>query len=215
MFSLDFSSLDSVLAYIPQIVLGVLGLIILIMLARAGIAFFKGIRDSEILETARRRLLTALIAMLGVIIMAVAFNVVTLFLQRGAVFAPAEAGKEIPPSPAANFPPAPAAIKVGDRYFRGPASFGKNSAISQPSIYAILCKAGEDYDIIFIGAATRENLSRNKNYSCWLENCDNSAKNLYIAFFSTPADKYSAQQRSEAVKNLEAQTMPFCGPENQ
>jgi len=214
MFSLDFSSLDSALAYIPQIVLGVFTLIILILLVRAGFTFLLGRNNPDVVERAKKRLRNAIVGMFGIAVMVGVFNIVTIFLQRGAVFTPAEAGKEIPPSPAANFPPAPAAIKVGDRYFRGPMIFGKNNAISQPSVYAILCKAGEDYDIIFIGTATRENLSRNKNYSCWLENCDNSAKNLYIAFFSAPAEKYSVQQRSDLVKNLETQTMPFCAPEN-
>ncbi len=204
---------DSILIYAPQAFLGLSAFLILILLVRTGITFLQGRSNPERAEMARRRLLNALFVMLGVIVMVIVFNLVTFFLKGGEVFTPQEAGKEVPASPAVNFPPPPISIKIGDLYFNGPVSFSKNSAISQATIYTILCKAEEDYDIIFIGEATKENLLKNKHYACWLDNCGKNAKNLYIAFFWTPIGKYSIGQRTEIVKNLEGQTMPFCAEE--
>jgi len=76
--------------------------------------------------------------------------------------------------------------------------------------YSILCKKGEEYDILYIDDSVRNAPARNEKYSCWIENCGNSLKNIYIAALWTPSEKYDPIEKENIKKELINVLNPVC-----
>ncbi len=169
--------------------------------------------DIQKIERGRRILLNSLYALFITLLIAFAFFLVSYLLQRGEVLKPPEVPGEFPPSLAANFPPAPQFIKIDEYYFNGPWSLKENDVIDKAGVYTILCKKNGEYDIIYIGENEEASrLLRHGQYRCWMENCNQELKNLYLAAFWMPMEKYGYAARREFKEELEKQIKPVCPP---
>lgn len=164
-------------------------------------------------EKGSRILLNSLYSFLTVLIIALVFFSVSYFLRRGEILRPSPAPGEFPPSLAVNFPPPPQFINVDGYYFNGPWLLKKNEFIEKFALYLVLCKKNEEYDIIYIGQTEgREQLLEEEQYKCWIENCEQSSKNLYLGVFPTPSERYGPGEREEIKEGLRTQINPPCPP---
>lgn len=154
-----------------------------------------------------RKVLLIVFSVLFLILLVILVSfLVRYFLEKGEVPLPGEGG-EFPPSPASNFPPPPPVITIGGYYFNEPLLLQENNIISQPAVYAVLCKNNGDYDIMYIGETSREDLSRNSQSQCWSGSCEQT---LYLAIFWTPKEKYDSGRRREIKAELEEKIKPPC-----
>lgn len=169
--------------------------------------------DIQKIERGRRILLNSLYTLFTTLLIVFVFFLVSYLLQRGEVLKPPEVPGEFPPSLAAGFPPAPQFIEIGEYYFDGPRSLKKNNVMDRAGVFTILCKKNGEYDIIYIGGNEKTSrLLKHDQYRCWLENCNQEIKNLYLAVFWMPTDKYDYVARKEFKKELEEQIKPVCPP---
>ncbi len=184
------------------------------------IAFFYGgfitlsaRRDAERKIRGRGILLNSLYGLFIILLFALVFFLVSYFLEKSSVLKPPQPSEDLPPVPIGYFPPPPQFIEIEDYYFAGPWSLKDYNIIASPSIYTVLCKRNEEYDIIYIGETsggkTGEQLLRHEEYSCWTENC-NQIENLYLAVFQALIEKYSFDEREEVVEGLMNQISPPC-----
>lgn len=51
---------------------------------------------------------------------------------------------------------------------------------------------------------------RHSQYSCWLENCNKGTKNLNIAIFWTPLERYDVIKIEEIKTEINNQINPPC-----
>lgn len=198
---------------LPLIVFTLAFFVIFIIFLFGGFVLLTAGRDVHRMERGRRALLNSLYALFIVLLIALVFFTVTYLLKRGEVLLPQETPGEFPASPAANFPTPPQFIKIENYYFTGPWLLKDNNLIEKPAVYSILCKRNEEYDIIYVGETERrEQLLRHVEYRCWLENCNQKFKDLYLGIFEAPSEIYNSADRKEIREELINQLNPSCSP---
>lgn len=203
-----------ILKNLPLLVFTLAFLIVFVIFIFGGFIILSAGREVEKTARGRKILLNSLYALFIILLGAFVFFSVTFLLRRGEALRPPEVPGEFPPSLAANFPPASQSIKIGEYYFNGPWPLKKNNLIGKHALYAILCQDLEEYDIIYLGQTSgREQLLKHSDYNCWLENCEGRLKNLYLAVFWAPSNKYTSLQRKEISNKLREETFPFCPEE--
>jgi len=209
------------LSNLPLLVFSFAFLVVFVLFIRGGILLLLvGEEDEEKTEKGRAIVLKALYSLFALLLIVFVFFSVTYLLKKGEVLLPTAAPGDFPPSPDVNFPPPPQFIKVGEYSFTGPWLFDENNVINKPAIYTILCKKnenydpsslvkGEGYDIIHIGdTGSKEQLLKNKEYSCWVNNC--KLKDIYLAVLFTPTDKYPSERSQKIREELKSQINPPC-----
>ena len=200
---------------LPLIIFTLAFFVIFVVFIFGGFVLLTAVRNIQRTERGRRILLNSLYALFITLLIALVFFSVTYLLKRGEVFRPQEIPGEFPPSPAANFPPPPQFIKIEKYYFTGPWLLKEYDIIENPVVLAIFCKRNEEYDIIYIGEMTGEKkqlLAGHEEYGCWMEKCNQELKNLYLAIFETPLEKYGSTDRKEIREELINQFNPSCPP---
>jgi len=191
----------------------IFALVVVFFLFVAG-AFFllTGGRNEEKIEKGRKTLLNSLYSFFIILLSAFVFFSLSYLLRRGEALLPSPVSGEFPPSPDTNFPPPPQFIKIEEYYFLGPYSLDEKSTINKSSLYSILCKKSDNYDIIYIGEVKegdKEQVLNNPQYKCWRKNCGKKT-NLYLAIFPTPSEQYSSKQRVEIKEELKNKINPPC-----
>ncbi len=200
----------NIIPKIPFLVFGLFALIVLILFVWGGITLAKADGDAGKMQKGRKILFVAFSGFFITLVVVFIFYFFTYLLKEGEVLQPKEVPGEFPVSPAINFPPAPQFIKIGSYYFQGPFSLKKYGAIEKLAIYSILCKKGENYDIIFIGETEKGKLLENEEASCWKENCGNNLGNLYCGFLWTEPANYSLEKKEKIKEELEGEINPAC-----
>lgn len=201
------------LSNLPLIAFSFAFFIVFVLFIRGGVLLLVTGGDEERVEKGRVILLKALYSLIALLLIVLVFFSVTLLLQKGEVLLPPSTPGDFPPSPDANFPPAPQFIEVGGYYFAGPGGLEDNDFIKKSSVYVILCKKNSEYDIIYIGETSGKiTVSKNNQYRCWLNNCNQKLEDIYLAVFQTPLDKYSPDEREKIRAGLESQINPPCPP---
>ncbi len=183
------------------------------MFVFGGFVLLTDARDIQRIERGRRILLNSLYALFITLLIALVFFSVTYLLKRGEVLRPQEIPGEFPSSPAANFPLPPQFIKIEKYYFTGPWLLKEYDFIEKPAVFAIFCKRNEEYDIIYIGETTggkEQLLAGHGEYGCWMEKCNQELKNLYLAIFEAPLEKYGSDERKKIEEYLKNQVNPLC-----
>lgn len=163
--------------------------------------------ETQRTQKGRGILSTAFIGFFVILLIALVFYSVTFLLKKGEVFRPLPGVSGEFPLPAhlESFPPPPEFIAIGNYYFTGPWPLENIEGTEKAAIIAVLCKKNGEYDILYIGTrAGRE------QYQCWLENCNQNLKNLYLAVFWTPKERYSPAEIAEIEKELNNQINPPC-----
>ncbi|MFH1656821.1 MAG: hypothetical protein ABH956_03620 [Candidatus Nealsonbacteria bacterium] len=202
----------NIIQNIPLIISAFLFFINFILFIWAGIILFTAKENFEKIEKGRKLLTNALIVLFLILLVLIVFYFITFLLRKGEVFQdiPDGAGEFPPYVHLESFPSSPESIDIGNYHFAGPWKFDNNQSIKETAITSILCKKNEEYDILYIGDITGDNFIRNKNYGCWLENCDNSIKNLYVAVLYTHYDVYEAGEKELIQLELNEQIQPVC-----
>jgi hypothetical protein len=102
-------------------------------------------------------------------------------------------------------------MNLGGYYFNGPFSLNKVRAIEKPCVYAVLCKNGEKYDMIYVDVSEQYNrLLKNQNYGCWVENCNGNPNNLSLAILWTSPKVYDSIKRNAIKNSLQKEFNPPC-----
>lgn len=198
---------------LPLLLFGFCFFIDFILFLWAAIVLLTAKRELQRIEKGRKFLSTAFVGFLIILLMVLVFYLVSYSLKKGEAFLPPAGvpGEFPPPSHIDNFPPAPQFIKIGNYYFTGPWLLKKNKVIREPAGYAILCKKNEEYDIIYIGEQEgRIQLLGHEQYKCWMENCNQNIRNLYLVIFWTPLKRYNSAEREKIKEELEGQINPPC-----
>jgi len=200
------------LSNLPLLFFGFCFLIDFVLFIWAGITLLKAEGKIQKIEKGRKLLSNAFVVLFLILLVMIVFYSISYLLKKGKVFQPTpEASGEFPPPLHIEvFPPAPEFIDIGKYYFTGPWPLSADQRIVNTAISAVLCKKNGEYDILYIGDATGDKLMRHGQYSCWLENCNKSTKNLYIAIFWTPLEKYDAIKTEEIKIELNNQINPPC-----
>ncbi len=177
----------------------------------AGISLLKAKENALKVEKGRKLLSNAFIFLFIIVLILVVFYLISFLLKRGEVFIPSGDSGEFPvASHLGVFPNEPEFIKIGNYYFTGPWLFKDSQNIRKSAIYAVLCKKGEEYDILYINETSIEKLMKHRQYTCWLENCEKNVKNLYVAIFWTPLENYDTIKRKAILNELNNQINPPC-----
>jgi len=185
--------------------------VVFVIFLFGGFTLLRAGEDEEKIERGRRVLLNSLYSLFIILLIAFVFFSVSYLLQKGEVLQPPITSGDFPLSPDSNFPPAPQFVEIGKYYFVGPFLLKENDLIGGPVVYAVLCKNNEEYDIMYIDEVEkRAQLLKHSQYRCWLNNCNQKLKNLYLAVLWTPLDKYSSKQREEIQEELKSQISPPC-----
>lgn len=196
---------------LPWIVFGFV-LTISVIIFLTGAFFFLFFRDPEKRQKGQRILIKSIYWFFSAILIIIVFFIFSWLLNTWQSTPPVENTGEIPFSPVStNFPPSPKTIEVAGVYFNGPFWFGDNTFIANESVFLILCKNNDQYDIIYIGDIGGEfNLLAHDDYQCWIDNCQDYNK-VYIALFWIPSE---SQQRhaikTEALNSLNKAFKPPC-----
>ncbi|OGZ18377.1 MAG: hypothetical protein A2V72_02070 [Candidatus Nealsonbacteria bacterium RBG_13_37_56] len=196
---------------IPLFIFGLAFTVVFIMFVDGALILFLS-RDIERADRGKRTLISSFYGFLAILIVSSVFLLVTWILNKGQEPKPGQVAGEFPVSPiGTNFPPSPQIIKIGEFYFNGPFLLKDNDEIiNHMSVFSILCKSNENYDIIYIGETEKMiQLSKHSKAKCWQENCDNQ-KNLYVAILWTPKENYESGVRREMKKSLEKELSPLC-----
>jgi len=202
----DFNIIEN----IPLIIFALFFLVVFILFIYAAIVLLLAKGDFEKIQKGRKILLRAFIGLFIVLLFTLVFYSVSYFLKKGQVFVPAEVSGEFPSSPSVNFPPPPEVILIGEYYFNGPVALKSYTYIKPASIYSILCKNNDEYDIIYIGEGVRKKLLEEEQYKCWISKCGNDIKNLYLAIFWAPEGTYNPQARRSIKTSIEEIEEPLC-----
>ena len=199
---------------IPFIIFGLILSVVFIIFLRGVFYILTAGKNGQKIEKGRRILLNSLYGFFVVLLVILVFFSVTYLLGKGEKLKPSSLPGEFPPSPAANYPPSPQFVKIGKYYFNGPGILANNNIIATPLLYTVLCKKDNEYDIIYIGSVgnidTTTDLFKHEQYDCWLKNCDQDDKNLYVAFFPFSLEEFRAEEEEKIQQNLEEQTSPHC-----
>lgn len=208
----DFNFFDN----IPLFIFGLAFTVVFIMFVDGALILFLS-RNIERADRGRRTLISSFYGFLAILIVSSVFLLVTWILEKGQEPKPGQAPGEFPVSPiGANFPPPPQIIKIDEFYFNGPFLLKDNDgAVNNMSVFSILCKRNENYDIIYMGETEKAiQLFGHGEAKCWQENCDNQ-NNLYLAVFWTPKGNYESTVRKEMQGSLEKKLNPPCPKEEQ
>jgi hypothetical protein len=199
---------------IPLIIFALLFCLIFIVFSK-GIFFILTAKKNEALkEKGRKILLNSLYGFSTLLLIVLVFSSVTYILKKRGGLTLYYPIKEFPPSLAVNYPPPPQFIKIGKFYFNGPYLLEKNIAVKPPFLYTILCRESDKYDIISIGSINYVKKiipwSRQSLYGCWLKNCGNNKKNLYISFFQILSKSGQSAEIKKIQQNLQEEISPVC-----
>lgn len=198
------------LANLPLIFFSILFAVDFVIFLVGGIKFLLARGDVLKIDGAKKILKNAFKVFLSALVIFLIFTIISSILKRGEVLVAREsASPDFPPANhLGNFPGPVNYLRLGDYYFNGPFTFKDNFAISRYAISAILCKNNDNYDLIFVGETSKENLMQNVNYKCWTSKC--SAQNMYLAVFWTPTERYSTTNKTEIVQNVKSAMNPPC-----
>ena len=173
---------------IPFIIFNLVFFVIFISFVFGAVALLFSKGDFQKIEKGKRVILKSLYYLMALLLAALVFFAVSYLVKKGEALKPPPASEDFPLGPFSLAPPPPDFINVAGYYFSGPWLIEK--AVSEKNIfreselaglYLILCKKNEEYDIIYIGVIGNEIL----DYQCWLENCQNSEENIYLAALKT------------------------------
>lgn len=201
---------------IPLFIFGLAFTVVFIMFVDGALILFLS-KDIERADRGKRTLISSFYGFLAILIVSSVFLLVTWVLEKGQEPKPGQTPGEFPVSPiGTNFPPSPQIIKIDEFYFNGPFLLDDNDEIiNNVSVFSILCKRNENYDIIYVGETEKMiQLSKHGEAKCWQENCDNQ-KNIYVAVFWTPKGNYESSVRKEIKESLEKKFSPLCPKEEQ
>jgi len=203
----------SIFENLPTFIFLLAFFVIFVIFIFGGFLMLKAGSDVQKIERGRRILLNSLYVLFITLLITFVFFLVTYLLQKGEVLKPPEVPGEFPPSLAAGFPPAPQFIEIGEYYFNGPWLLKKNNVMDKAGVFTILCKKNGEYDIIYIGESEKASrLSKHSQYRCWLENCNQEIKNLYLAVFGMLTGESDYAARRKFKEELEKQINPPCPP---
>jgi hypothetical protein len=207
--------MDNPIQNIPLIILGVIFTIAFFIFIIGAIIylFFK---DPEKKESGKRILIKSIYWFVAVLLSGIVFFVLSWLLNQEAS-GPIQIGGEFPVSPiSTNFPPFPQVMRIADVDFNGPFLLDDiiYDQIEDRVVFLTFCKKGEDYDIIYMGdmdegrAYGQKTLLEHKEYSCWLDNCQDY-KDIYIAiFYLDPKDPGIIKQKIQ--EELSPIFKPLC-----
>ena len=201
----NFSFLEN----IPLLVFG-LGFTIVFVIFLDGAFILLFAKDFQRIQRGKRTLIKSLYGFLAILIVSSVYLLVSWRMGQGEEDIDQVFG-EFPAAPITlNFPPSPQFIKLNDIYFNGPIPIRDNDdIIDREAIFSIICKQGEEYDIIYIGETDKRILlSRQKDAQCWWDNCESS--DLYLAIFWIPQDKSGFTGREKTRLSLEQEFDPPC-----
>ncbi len=196
-------------------------LVFSLILSAVFIIFLRGVfymltagENSQKIEKGRKILLNSLYGFFVVLLVILVFFSITYLLKKGEKLKPSSLPGEFPPSPAANYPPPPQFVKIGKYYFKGPELLADNNVIAVPLLYTVLCKRDNGYDIIYVGNVGNiegaTDLFKDEQYSCWLNNCGQKDRNLYITFFQFSSENFNIKEQEKIQQNLKEQISPPC-----
>ena len=202
-----------ILVNLPLLIFAFLFFCIFVLFIWGGIILLRAGGTSEKIEKGRKILKTAIILFLIIALVMAVFYLVNYFLKSWETKKSKEVAGEFPASPAADFPPSPIFLKIGNYYFTGPWSLKKTNVIAQKAVVGILCKRNGDYDTLYISEvaqAGKTRLLKNRQYGCWLENCEGGSKNLYLGIYWIPKSMEISLEKKEISKKLIEQINPPC-----
>lgn len=209
---MDTGAAVNVYQIIPTAIFGFLAALNAVVFIWGGIAFLLAKSDVEKTAKAKRILLNGLRFFVLLFLVFFVFTFITFLLRRGEALLPSESAS--PEFPVAghlgSLPPAPSYIDIGKYHFWGPYLLKNNAELKNYALVAATCKNNDNYNVIYIGELGRENLLKNKNYSCWAEKCPSPDKNLYVAVFWVPTDQAGADKKSEIIANILDAVKPVC-----
>lgn len=199
---------------IPLFVLTLAFFVVFVIFLFGGFLLLFAGRNIEKIERGRRVLLNSLYALFTVLLIVLVFFTVTYLLKKGEVLLPQQSLGEFPSSPAANFPPPPQFIKIGEYYFMGLWLLEEYDLIGKSALYAIFCKRNEEYDIMYIGdiEGRKKQIFGIEEYECLMEGCSQGSENFYIAILEIPPEAYNSADRKAIRKELINQLNPSCSP---
>ena len=196
---------------LPLIVFAVCFFIDFVIFVWAEVILLTAKGEMEKIEKGRGVLSMAFIILFLILLVIAVFYLITFVLQKGKVFQPEQVSAEFPPAfHIGALPSAPEFIKISDYYFVGPWPLKGSERIRDLAIMAALCKRGENYDVLYIGAESSGKLMNHAQYGCWAENCEGGAKNLHFAVFWTPYERYDPVEKGGIMANLIEKIDPVC-----
>ena len=196
---------------LPVIIFSLLALIVFVLFIIGGIFSLTAKGDPLKTDRGRKFLFYGFWSAFLLVLVVIIFYAVNYFLWQNEISRTQQVTGEFPASASINFPPAPEFIKLGKYYFNGPFSLQKNDFFTETYIYAILCKATNEYVIIDVGEGDKyKKFSGNEHYSCWLSNCQKNIKNVYAAVIWTPSQRYNSSKITEIIDDIKKQFNPSC-----
>jgi hypothetical protein len=204
----NFDFLDN----LPLLLFSSAFILVSIIFIRGAIILLKAEEDTEKKREGTKILSNSLYGFSALVIVVLIFLLFSYILNKGEVILPHPSSEEFPSSPSVNFPSPPEFITIGGYCFEGPYLLSKErSFIGETAIYVMLCKKGEEYDMIYIGETKEgQNLLNHEQYNCWTEKCEKYSKNLYSGIFSTSLEKYSDEERLSIMQDLKVEFNPAC-----
>lgn len=190
----NFYNINAVLSNVPLLIFDLFLLLVFFMILRSVLTIiFSGSNELR-LQRGKNNLFASFAWFFLLITTALVFNFVARAIE-GPVIPEGETG-EFPVMPNSDFPPAPVFIKLGSAYFPDPLPL-KDVLELDESIFAVLCRKGSSYDVVFADKTSGEAVQENENYNCWQTKC--GPENLYITSLKTNRDNYP-QERIEKIK---------------
>ena len=208
---MDNNSFD-IITNLPLIFLCLCFFIDFILFIWAGISLLKAEGNMLKVEKGRKLLSNAFVVLFLILLVMAVFYLISYFLREGKALQPSSesSGEFPPPLHMDNFPPAPEFLTIGKYHFTGPWPLSGDQRIREVAITAVLCKKNGEYDKIYIGSASGDKLMKHPQYSCWLENCNQSNQNLYLAILWTPYERYDPIRKQAIEDELNDQIKPPC-----
>ena len=172
---------------IPSIIFGFL-LILVFIIFLIGIFIIVTARgNSQKVESGKKLLFDSFYGLLFVVLIVFVFLLASYFLKKGEIFKPPFSLEKTPPLLVdLNYPSPPRFIKIREFYFNGPRKLKRNNFIINPTVYVILCKKENKYNVVYVGdiqnSEVATNLLKNKQYDCWLNHCEKNLKIFILPF---------------------------------
>ena len=197
---------------LPLLIFAIFFVVVFALFVLGGVLLLIAKGDAVRVQKGRKVLFTALICLFIVLLIMLVFYLVTYLVRRGESLVPKFVSGEFPISPAINFPPPNNFMNLGGYYFNGPFSLKKVRAIEEKAcVYAVLCKNGEKYDIIYVDVSEQYNrLLKNQNYGCWVEKCNRNPNDLSLAILWTSPIIYDSIKRNTIKDSLQKEFNPPC-----
>jgi len=199
-----------IIANLPIIFFSAFFIVVFILFIIAEVFLLRAKKHPELIPKGKKILTVAFSGFFSAALFVAVFYFVSFLLQGGEVFRPDQVKGEMPPVPDNSFPSGPNFYKIGNYYFNGPFSLQTANRINSSAIYAVLCKIEGEYEIVFIDQAEKTSLLKEKKYGCWVENCDGTSKDLYVAILWTPKNNFSANEKKAIFEALESEISPIC-----